>query len=337
MQKISLIRSFVSGMLFFILLPNAYAQTSINRCMQQLVITASDTLTVGEIRQRCTSLEEEGSSESISVDLSPVAERIAVDKSNIRKPFTLMAHGPNYLLPAAYNASSWDSSLYRNTNGEQQLDLDKTEVQFQLSIKMPLAVDIFGSDIDAYAGYTMRSFWQAYNSKDSAPFRETNHQPELWLQRSSDLSFGPLKNVANGIGIVHQSNGQGGELSRSWNRVYATFAFEVGDFTFMLKPWIRLQEDSKDDNNPDIAEYLGHAEFIFAYEYENHVFSLLSRNNLESGFSKGAVQMGWSFPLFDYDYLRGYVQYFYGYGESLIDYNNLVDRIGIGIILTNYL
>ncbi|PID76162.1 MAG: phospholipase, partial [Deltaproteobacteria bacterium] len=117
----------------------------------------------------------------------------------------MMAHRPNYLLPLTYNTENWDSSLYRNTNGEQQLDLDKTEVQFQLSIKMPLAIDIFGSEVDAYAGYTMRSFWQAYNSGDSAPFRETNHQPELWLQRHSDLSFGALKNVANGLGIVHQS------------------------------------------------------------------------------------------------------------------------------------
>ncbi len=337
MQKIF----FVFGILIFFWSQSAFSQTEVERCLQQRVLVASDFLTVGELRQQCVAAREQkeevaGDSDEHSVQ-SSVAERIAADNSNICKPFTLMAHRPNYLLPFAYNNRSWDSSLYRNTNGEQQLDLDRAEVQFQLSVKMPLAIDIFGSKVDAYGGYTMHSFWQAYNSEDSAPFRETDHKPEFWLQRRSFLSVGALKNVANGIGVVHQSNGQGGELSRSWNRIYATLAFEWGGLAIVLKPWFRLQEDASDDNNPDITDYLGHGELILAYEYNNNIFSLVSRNNLESGFSKGAVQLGWSFPFFDYDYLKGYVQYFHGYGESLIDYDRLVDRMGLGIIVTNFL
>lgn len=268
---------------------------------------------------------------------SPVIERIAVDKSNIHKPFTLMAHRPNYLLPVSYNNQSWESSLYRHTSGEEELDVNNTEVQFQLSIKMPLAIDIFNADIDAYAGYTINSFWQAYNSDNSAPFRETNHQPEAWLQRRSNLSLGPLKNAVNAVGFIHHSNGQGGDLSRSWNRVYATFGFELGDLAFVIKPWIRIEESESEDNNPDIKDYYGHGEMLLAYERGKHTFSLLSRNNLESGFSKGAVELGWSFPLYRYNYLRGYIQYFQGYGESLIDYNHFINRISMGLLLTDYL
>jgi phospholipase A1 len=67
------------------------------------------------------------------------------------------------------------------------------------------------------------------------------------------------------------------------------------------------------------------------------VFSAMSRNNLESGFSRGAVELTWSFPLGNYPFLKGYIQYFNGYGESLIDYDNHVNKIGIGFALTDWL
>ena len=63
----------------------------------------------------------------------------------------------------------------------------------------------------------------------------------------------------------------------------------------------------------------------------------MSRNNLESGFDRGALELGWSFPLWTYPYMKGYIQYFRGYGESLIDYDQRVNRIGIGISLTDWL
>jgi len=63
----------------------------------------------------------------------------------------------------------------------------------------------------------------------------------------------------------------------------------------------------------------------------------MSRNNLESGFENGAVELGWIFSLWSYPYLKGYVHYFTGYGESLIDHDQYVSRIGIGVALTDRL
>jgi phospholipase A1 len=113
--------------------------------------------------------------------------------------------------------------------------------------------------------------------------------------------------------------------------VYAWFTIGRGNLSLSIKPWYRIPEDSEDDNNPDITDYLGHYELMGTYKWEQHAFRIMSRNNVESGFSKGAVQLSWSFPILDWPYLKGYVQYFNGYGESMIDYNQHSNSIGVGI------
>jgi phospholipase A1 len=59
------------------------------------------------------------------------------------------------------------------------------------------------------------------------------------------------------------------------------------------------------------------------------------RNNLRTSGNKGAIELGWSFPL--YRKLKGYVQYFNGYGQSILDYNDAANTIGVGLALTDFL
>lgn len=58
-----------------------------------------------------------------------------------------------------------------------------------------------------------------------------------------------------------------------------------------------------------------------------HQVSLTSRMNFATG--RGALQAHWTFPMVRR--VRGIVQWFSGYGESLIDYNRRQNTIGIGI------
>ena len=111
---------------------------------------------------------------------------------------------------------------------------------------------------------------------------------------------------------------------------------------YRLKAWWRIPEDEKDDpsdsdgdDNPDIEDYLGNFEFTAVYRNYEHEISVMLRNNLDSDDNHGAIQLGWTFPL--QRRFRGYVQYFNGYGESLIDYNADIERIGIGILLSDLL
>ena len=103
-----------------------------------------------------------------------------------------------------------------------------------------------------------------------------------------------------------------------------------------IRPWLRINESSEDDDNPDITDYLGNGDIQTVYKWRNNTFSVMLRNILMSGFEKGTVEIAWSFPLWKYRFLKGYVQYFNGYGESLIDYNVHNNTLGVGLAFTDY-
>ena len=240
----------------------------------------------------------------------------------------------SYLLPVKYsnspNNSPYEGSLLQSTER-----LDSVETKIQLSGKTKVAEGLFNKHADLWLGYTVTSFWQAYNATISAPFRETNYEPEAMLVFRTDYDIAGLRGRFITLGAVHESNGRGATLSRSWNRVYAQFGFERGDFSLLIKPWYRIPESASSDNNPDIQDYLGRGDVVATYTRNGNTYSLLLRNNLKRAANHGAIRVDWSFPL--YGRLQGYVQYFNGYGESLIDYNHKQQSLGIGLSLAAWL
>ena len=323
-----------TALLGSLLITGVVQADDLTECMTNRMQQANDEMTVGELRLQCQKQLRDGSFVTEDKQVAVVSERLRLDRQNVLAPFTLMAHKPNYILVATYNSSGYNPDPYREQYKNPSLELDDTEAQFQVSIKTPLAIGLFDT-FDIYAAYTNRSFWQVYNDDISSPFRETNHEPEIWAQFNPNWEFHGFTNTANMVGFVHQSNGQGGNLSRSWNRIYANFVVEKDNLALAFKPWYRIPDD--DDDNPDIKDYMGNYELRGAYKWGQNVFSVMSRNNLQSGFSKGAVELSWSFPLWSYPYMKGYIQYFNGYGESLIDYNQYTNQIGIGFALTDWL
>jgi phospholipase A1 len=245
--------------------------------------------------------------------------------------FPITPYRSNYILPLTYNSSPNYGAVREADPGK---DLKYEEAVFQLSFKIKLWTDILGQKADLWVAYTQRSFWQVYNFEDSSPFRETDYEPELLLNLRTDYSLLGLRGRFINLGFNHQSNGQSEPLSRSWNRIVANVGFERGNFSLLLKGWYRIPEKVADDDNPHIEDYLGYGEVWAYYFWKGNRFGVMLRNNLDFKSNRGAVQLEWSFPLVKW--VSGYLQYYNGYGESLLDYNHSVNRIGIGFILKEW-
>ncbi|MGM0571720.1 phospholipase A [Marinobacter sp.] len=244
---------------------------------------------------------------------------------------------PTYILPYTYVESPNQNPVSPRLGvSDYDANLYNEEAKYQISFRVPLLTGVLDERTTLWFGYTQKSFWQVFNTKESAPFRETNYEPEIFLRQRLGWDFGPGELNTAAIGLVHQSNGQSEPRSRSWNRIKGSVSYTYNRWLFMVNPWYRLPEKDSDDDNPDIEEYLGYAEYIAVYKWnDDHVLSTKLMNNLRSDDNRTSVELGYSFPMGDT--LKGFVQYYNGYGESLIDYNERMHRIGIGIMLNDWL
>jgi phospholipase A1 len=266
-----------------------------------------------------------------------LTDRWELDDSNRRGTFLLRPYKPMYLLLANRTDHTNDnpSSPSPDHTLSDPAALKKIEAKFQISLKAKVWENVFPNNGDLWLGYTQSSRWQVYNSKDSAPFRETNYEPEAMLVFRTNYDLFGLKGRMIGLGINHQSNGRPLPLSRSWNRVTADFGFERDDWMVIVRPWWRIKETADKDDNPGIENYMGRGELLVARKYEGHVFSLLGRHTLRRGEnSRGSLQFDWGIPVSSY--LKAHLQLFTGYGESMIDYNHRQTTVGLGVSLVDW-
>nr|WP_288101918.1 phospholipase A [Halomonas sp.] len=261
------------------------------------------------------------------VALEDLSDRRQWEQESSRNPFSITTHRTNYLFPVSYNTNQ-DANNFREVTDAS--GPNNNEVKFQFSAKFNLAEDIFGNVGDVYFAYTQRSWWQAYNTDASSPFRETNYEPEVFIDFDNAWSALGWVNTRNRISFIHQSNGRSDPLSRSWNRVYLESTFQSGDWALTLAPHWRVPESESDDDNPDIERFVGYGDIRLAKRLQNnHEFAGQLRGNPSTG--NYGTQVDYSWPAFNG--VRAHVQYYYGYGESMIDYDNRVHRLSLGFSL----
>ncbi len=231
-------------------------------------------------------------------------------------------------------------------------DYRHAETKIQLSVRTKIAKGLLKSgeqdadDHDSlWFGYTQQSYWQLFSPALSRPFRSTDHEPELIYIYPHQIALpGGWNYRLSGLGLVHQSNGQSDLLSRSWNRVYLMGAAEKSlgpesSLRLQGRVWDRLREPRESDDNPGIENYIGRAELAGTWQINKaNTVGVTLRHSLRSQ-ARGSTRIDWlmapsSSPT--YTGLRYHVQFFSGYGDSLLDYNKRRNVLSVGLSLVDW-
>ena len=257
--------------------------------------------------------------------------------------FSLRGFQPNTVAIAGSNEVNRQPTSPNPINSAtESIDYSKQAMRLHLSLRTKLASGLLtpkdGTLRDSlWAAYSQQSEWQAFNSRLSRPFRNTDHMPELIYVYPTTLQLpGGWLWRYSGVGLAHQSNGQSDPLSRSWNRAYVGAGIEKGNFSIGLRYNHRFREKANDDN-PDLTQYIGRSAISMNWLAGAYTSSLTWKTNLKN-LDRGSLQFDLTHPVFS-DHpngLRWYLQMFSGYGETLLDYNQRQNRIGVGLSLFQF-
>jgi len=270
-------------------------------------------------------------------------EADVAEKRPVEPPPRLRGHRESYVLGITYA---------EDPNGRVQgfREVKHREVKFQVSVRYRL-FDVKRLGGKVVAGYTNTSFWQLYNWSESAPFRTTDHEPEVFYEQKMNDRYDDRHPRYWRVGVVHESNGEGLGLSRSWNRVFGEILvgqvkepccdreqrrFPRPGSYGSVKFWWNFDYDDSERGNPRIDKYMGNVELRGEHVWPCWArprLLVMVRNNLRSDGNRGAVQVDFSIAPWGMG-PRLRLQYFNGYGESLIDYDHNSNRIGLGFELT---
>ena len=184
-------------------------------------------------------------------------------------------------------------------------------------------------------GYTQRSLWDI--NATSSPFYDTSYMPEVfyeWLAKAPEQR-GRVSWLGLQSGFRHESNGRDEIDSRSLNIIYLRTGFIVGD----IEKWRAIFGGriftyvGGVSDNPLIEDYRGNAELEFMFG-RNGGIELGATARLGAELKKGSIELNLTVPVrLGGDRVETYllVQYFSGYGESLLNYDTESETIRAGL------
>lgn len=205
--------------------------------------------------------------------------------------------------------------------------------KLQFSFRSPLV-----ENFRLYFGYSQIIFWKL-NAK-SKPFLDATYNPELFYRFILEENE-YLKSIDYGV-WEHQSNGKADDASRSFDQTYAkaNFVFERKNWLISTYAKVAYKFDY-DSTNKDIEKYIGPVEFQISFirlysrvvDKSEITFTARPGGKFGEDWSRGGYELGYNFRLGGLKVVPSlYMQYYSGYGETLLTYNKRDDRWRFGFV-----
>lgn len=203
-----------------------------------------------------------------------------------------------------------------------------SDVKFQISIAQRLTRATLPWNTYLYLFFTEKVLWNVFEK--SMPMRDLNFNPGIGWSKPffiKDRYVGKMTLI-----VEHESNGRDGDASRSWNKVSLSGSVLVSDWLMVhSKFWIPIVDS---DNNRDILRYSGIWQSGFEVSLKDRKFifgaTFVKRRGWNLNFNS-ILEFSWRIHRKSNQYF--FVQYYNGYGECLLDYNQFHSRLRAGIVI----
>lgn len=202
-----------------------------------------------------------------------------------------------------------------------------SDVKFQISFAIRLTKDVLPWHTFLFLAYTQKTFWNVF--QESLPMGDINFNPVLGWSKpffNQDRYVGKMTLL-----IEHESNGRDGDESRSWNRISLAGSVLIDEWLMVHgKVWIPIIDSG---NNRDILKYSGIFQNGVVLTTPNKRFSFgftwIKRAGWNLNFNT-ITEIAWTVS--KKTNLNLFAQYYNGYGEDLLHYNQFRSMFRIGIV-----
>jgi phospholipase A1 len=200
-----------------------------------------------------------------------------------------------------------------------------------------------------FIGYTQKMFWNLMG--ESSPLLETDYNPELfWRLKTKDnfmedADFGLFDHVQ--VGIFHESTGVAGAESRAYDKAYIDLGVGIGEELrlelsgrYSVYFYQVLPHEWYAGETLNIQDTRSNMEFGVSLAFADEMLFFVPQKVTVKGapgggyngfdWTKGYVEAEVSFGSF-FGGLSPFAQFFYGYGEGLINQDERVMSLRFGI------
>ena len=202
-----------------------------------------------------------------------------------------------------------------------------TNIKFQISLGVRLTNATLPGGTYLHLFYTQKVFWNVL--QNSMPMTDLNFNPGIGITKPLFVKNRYVGKVA--LLVEHESNGRDSIQSRSWNKV-SLAANIIVDPNLMVhgKIWIPIVDGQ---NNKDILDYCGIYQVGLQAMTDNRKFTgsvtLVKRRGWNLNYNT-ILEMAYRFSA-RYNWYF-FAQYYNGYGEGLLDYNQFHSQLRLGIV-----